>query len=72
MLFLFSDVSENDAPTRIRVGSPLRIPQLLLTFELTWSDGDYSLVERGIRLDFRNRPPSFKQTEYTGVIARVE
>jgi hypothetical protein len=29
MLFLFSDVSENDAPTRIRVGSHLRIPQLL-------------------------------------------
>ncbi len=29
MLFLFSDVSENDAPTRIRVGSHLRIPGLL-------------------------------------------
>ena len=29
MLFLFSDVSENDAPTRIRVGSHLRIPELL-------------------------------------------
>jgi hypothetical protein len=116
MLFLFSDVSENDAPTRIRVGSHLRIPQLLapagedglsvvelsnaaarategmpevnavgtagtvflshpflvhaaqphrgvtprflaqpplharLALELTRSDGDYSLVERAIRL----------------------
>jgi len=29
MLFLFSDVGENDAPTRIRVGSHLRIPALL-------------------------------------------
>jgi hypothetical protein len=116
MLFLFSDVSENDGPTRIRVGSHLRIPQLLapageeglsimelssvatgategmpevnatgtagtvflchpflvhaaqshrgvtprflaqpplyprLPFELTRSDGDYSLIERAIRL----------------------
>jgi hypothetical protein len=29
MLFLFSDIGENDAPTRIRLGSHLRIPQLL-------------------------------------------
>jgi hypothetical protein len=29
MLFLFSDVGENDAPTRIRVGSHLRVPRLL-------------------------------------------
>jgi hypothetical protein len=29
MLFLFSDVGENDAPTRIRPGSHLRVPQLL-------------------------------------------
>lgn len=29
MLFLFSDVGEDDAPTRIRVGSHLRIPRLL-------------------------------------------
>ena len=29
MLFLFSDVSENDAPTRIRVGSHLIVPELL-------------------------------------------
>lgn len=29
MLFLFSDVSEQDAPTRIRVGSHRRIPRLL-------------------------------------------
>ncbi|MFF4648215.1 phytanoyl-CoA dioxygenase family protein [Streptomyces sp. NPDC001389] len=29
MLFLFSDVSENDAPTRIRVGSHLAVPPYL-------------------------------------------
>jgi hypothetical protein len=29
MLFLFSDVGERDAPTRVRVGSHLRIPKLL-------------------------------------------
>ena len=29
MLFLFSDVSEQDAPTRIRLGSHLMVPPLL-------------------------------------------
>jgi hypothetical protein len=29
MLFLFSDIGENDAPTRIRIGSHLRVPTLL-------------------------------------------
>jgi hypothetical protein len=29
MLFLFSDVGEQDAPTRIRIGSHLRVPRLL-------------------------------------------
>jgi len=29
MLFLFSDVGEDDAPTRIRVGSHLRVPPIL-------------------------------------------
>ena len=29
MLFLFSDIGDNDAPTRIRLGSHLRIPPLL-------------------------------------------
>ena len=29
MLFLFSEVGENDAPTRIRLGSHLRVPSLL-------------------------------------------
>jgi hypothetical protein len=121
MLFLFSDVGANDAPTRIRLGSHLRIPQLLVPagedgismmelslaaasategmpeatatgtagtvflchpfivhaaqshrgvtprflaqpplfprvpFELTRSDGDYSLVEKAIRLGLTDR-----------------
>lgn len=32
MLFLFSDVGEEDAPTRIRVGSHLEVPRLLQPF----------------------------------------
>ena len=31
MLFLFSDVGEEDAPTRIRVGSHLDVPPILAT-----------------------------------------
>ncbi len=36
MLFLFSDVGEDDAPTRIRLGSHLRVPPLLAS---TGEDG---------------------------------
>ena len=32
MLFLFSDIGEDDAPTRIRVGSHCDIPRVLLPF----------------------------------------
>ncbi|GAB4582704.1 phytanoyl-CoA dioxygenase family protein [Nocardia sp. IFM 10818] len=32
MLFLFSDIEDEDAPTRIRVGSHLRLPKLLQPF----------------------------------------
>lgn len=42
MLFLFSDVSADDAPTRIRVGSHLRIPPVLAPFGeagLSMTDG---------------------------------
>ncbi|KIA61777.1 phytanoyl-CoA dioxygenase [Nocardia vulneris] len=38
MLFLFSDVGEQDAPTRIRVGSHLRIPPLLAPFGAAGAD----------------------------------
>ena len=36
MLFLFSDVGEDDAPTRIRAGSHLDVPKLL---EPYWAEG---------------------------------
>lgn len=42
MLFLFSDVGADDAPTRIRVGSHLRIPPVLAPFGeagLSMTDG---------------------------------
>jgi len=41
MLFLFSDVSEQDAPTRIRVGSHLILPPLLAPA----GDAGVSMVE---------------------------
>ncbi len=44
MLFLFSDVGEEDAPTRIRVASHLRIPKLLAVA----GDDGLSAMEIGI------------------------
>lgn len=47
MLFLFSDVAEDDAPTRIRVGSHLRMPAVLEPYGRagTTSFLDYSIVD---------------------------
>ena len=47
MLFLFSDVGEDDAPTRIRVGSHLRMPKVLEPYGRagTTSFLDYSVVD---------------------------
>jgi hypothetical protein len=42
MLFLFSDVGENDAPTRIRLGSHLKVPPLLA------DAGEEGLVRIGV------------------------
>jgi hypothetical protein len=47
MLFLFSDVGERDAPTRIRVGSHLDIPRLLEPF----GDAGLSVIELAEKLD---------------------
>jgi len=47
MLFLFSDVSEDDAPTRIRVGSHLDVPRLLKPY----GDDGLSFLELGAMLD---------------------
>jgi phytanoyl-CoA dioxygenase PhyH len=41
MLFLFSDIDENDAPTRIRLGSHLRVPPLLAPL----GEGGLSMME---------------------------
>jgi hypothetical protein len=47
MLFLFSDVGEDDAPTRIRVGSHLDVPKLLEPF----GEEGISFFELGGMLD---------------------
>jgi len=57
MLFLFSDVGENDAPTRIRIGSHLDIPPLLV------AAGEAGLKCKDIQLQIeevsKNRPVGF-------------
>ncbi len=53
MLFLFSDVSDTDAPTRIRVGSHLDVPPLLQPS----GDAGLSFLELAEKLDVTaNRP----------------
>ena len=53
MLFLFSDVGENDAPTRIRIGSHLDVPRLLEPA----GEAGLSYLELGAQLDVTaNRP----------------
>jgi len=47
MLFLFSDVGEEDAPTRIRVGSHLDVPRLLQPF----GEAGLSFLELAEKLD---------------------
>lgn len=47
MLFLFSDVGEDDAPTRIRAGSHLDVPRLLAPY----GDQGLSYLELGEHLD---------------------
>ncbi|MEU2927000.1 phytanoyl-CoA dioxygenase family protein [Streptomyces sp. NPDC007251] len=47
MLFLFSEVTEADAPTRIRVGSPLDVPALLAPY----GEAGASILELGPRLE---------------------
>jgi hypothetical protein len=47
MLFLFSDVGEDDAPTRIRVGSHLEVPRLLAPA----GDAGLSYLDLAAKLD---------------------
>jgi hypothetical protein len=56
MLFLFSDVGEEDAPTRIRVGSHLDVPRILEPA----GDAGLSYIEIAERLDMKvDRPIAF-------------
>ncbi|MET7691608.1 phytanoyl-CoA dioxygenase [Streptomyces sp. NPDC005483] len=47
MLFLFSEVTEQDAPTRIRVGSPLDVPSVLEPY----GEQGASFLELGPKVD---------------------
>jgi hypothetical protein len=65
MLFLFSDVDEQDAPTRIRVGSHLRIPRLLAP----GGDDGRSLLELARLAD--PETADMQETTATGVAGTV-
>jgi hypothetical protein len=65
MLFLFSDVGENDAPTRIRVASHVNVARMLapagesgLSLRLAFGDGKYGIAnfERSGRLLLASLP----------------
>jgi phytanoyl-CoA dioxygenase PhyH len=62
MLFLFSDVEENDAPTRIRVGSHLEAPRILEPA----GDAGLTFLELAQRLDPERRYPEELATGQAG------
>ncbi|MDP8982655.1 MAG: phytanoyl-CoA dioxygenase [Acidobacteriota bacterium] len=64
MLFLFSDVSERDAPTRIRVGSHLDVPRLLQP----WGDAGLSFLELAGKLDVTAHRPVALATGEAGTV----
>ncbi|MBS1807265.1 MAG: phytanoyl-CoA dioxygenase family protein [Acidobacteria bacterium] len=64
MLFLFSDVGEDDAPTRIRVGSHLDVPHLL---EPAGEEG-LSYLELGQKLDVTANRPVVLATGEVGTV----
>lgn len=64
MLFLFSDVGENDAPTRIRVGSHLDVPRLLQPA----GEAGLSYLELGERLDSTAHRPTALATGAAGTV----
>ncbi|KQS30978.1 hypothetical protein [Dyadobacter sp. Leaf189] len=64
MLFLYSDVTENDAPTRIRIGSHLDIARILAPE----GDGGLSFMEVASRLDAL---PAKEQALATGTAGTV-
>lgn len=64
MLFLYSDVSENDAPTRIRVGSHLDIARILLPK----GENGYGFMELAAKLDSL---PKREEVWATGIAGTV-
>ena len=64
MLFLFSDVGENDAPTRIRPGSHLDVARLLQPFGET----GLSYLELGSRLEIAAGCPEVLATGAAGTV----
>ncbi|MES2765150.1 MAG: phytanoyl-CoA dioxygenase [Bacteroidota bacterium] len=64
MLFLFSEVSENDAPTRIRVGSHLEVARILKDF----GDDGLSFMELAQRLDETAQRPEALATGSPGTV----
>jgi hypothetical protein len=62
MLFLFSDVGEEDAPTRIRVGSHLEVPPVLATR----GDEGMSFIELAEHLGSTARHPVVHATGSAG------
>ncbi len=64
MLFLFSDVDANQAPTRIRVGSHLDVPRLLEPF----GESGLSFLELSHRLDATSHRPLALATGEAGTV----
>ena len=64
MLFLFSDVGEDDAPTRIRVGSHLDVPRLLEPA----GEAGLSYLELGAQLDVTAHRPLALATGDAGTV----
>lgn len=64
MLFLFSDVDEEDAPTRIRVGSHLDVPRLLEPA----GEAGLSYLELGAQLDVTAHRPLALATGEAGTV----
>ena len=64
MLFLFSDVGVDDAPTRIRIGSHLDIPRLLQPF----GDSGLSFMDLAQKLDVTANRPEALATGAAGTV----
>ncbi|TLV03279.1 phytanoyl-CoA dioxygenase family protein [Dyadobacter luticola] len=64
MLFLFSDIEENDAPTRIREGSHIKVASILEPF----SDDGLTFIELAERLNSTEGLPEVSATGKAGTV----